>query len=334
MFRAPRFWQNEGGLARALGPCSWMYQRISNWRNRRVIPHKVSVPVVCVGNVVMGGAGKTPTVLALTRMLQDAGLQPHILSRGYGGYYRDVIQVKPDLHNYTQVGDEPLLLARAAPTWIGANRIQAAKKAIREGANILIMDDGLQNPYLHKDLRIMVIDALQGMGNGRVFPAGPLREPIDIGLKKSDWVVTIGDENQEKQVLSSIIHDARLPHVRAHIEVDSVQHKSGIESKRVIAFSGIGFPEKFRRSLSQLNYDICHFVEFPDHHPYTILEIQHLVKMAQKQKAQLVTTEKDYLRVPIIYRSQVAVLPVYVQFDEAIKPLLSTWVSEHCPLLN
>lgn len=330
MFRAPLFWQNEGGLARMLGPCSWMYQRLSSWRNRRVVPQKVSVPVVCVGNVVMGGAGKTPTVLALTRMLQEAGLTPHILSRGYGGYYRDVIQVKPDQHTYTQVGDEPLLLARMAPTWIGSNRIQAAKKAIRAGANILIMDDGLQNPYLHKDLRILVIDALQGMGNGRVFPAGPLREPIDMGLQKSDWIVTIGDEAQEKKMLRSIINGTSLPHVRARIEVNDVPQKSGVSTKRVVAFSGIGFPEKFRQSLIQLEHDICEFIVFPDHHPYTILEIQHLIKTAQLHKAQLVTTEKDYLRVPVIYRSHVGVLPVHVEFDEAIHPLLNTWVNKHC----
>lgn len=330
MFRSPKFWQKESGIARALTPCSWMYQHVSAWRHKRVVPQKVSVPVVCVGNVVMGGAGKTPTVLALTRMLQKAGLHPHILSRGYGGYYRDVVQVKPDQHSYTQVGDEPLLLARTAPTWIGANRVHAAKKAIRAGADILVMDDGLQNPYLHKDLRILVIDALQGMGNGKVFPAGPLREPLKMGLAKSDWIITIGDVDTEKQNLASLIQSADVPHVRARMEIEASNQSHHTPTRRVVAFSGMGFPEKFRHSLLKLDYDLCDFVVFPDHHPYTILEIQQLLKTAQQNKAHLITTEKDYLRVPIIYRSHVSVLPVQVQFSDEIHPLLNTWVREHC----
>lgn len=324
MFRAPRFWQKQGGIAYALAPCSWVYQKLSHWRNRRIVPQKVSVPIICVGNVVMGGAGKTPTVLALTRMLQKEGLTPHILSRGYGGYYRDVIQVKPDKHGYTQVGDEPLLLARTAPTWIGANRVHAAKKAIHAGADILIMDDGLQNPYLHKDLRILVVDTLQGMGNGKVFPAGPLREPLNTGLAKSDWIITIGD-TEDMPSLKGFLKNVNMPHVKAHIETEEPL-KPEMLTKPIVAFAGMGFPEKFRRSLLKLQYDIRDFITFPDHHPYTILELQQLLKKAQQHKAQLITTEKDYLRVPIVYRSHVSVLPVRVRFDDQIHPLLHEWI--------
>jgi tetraacyldisaccharide 4'-kinase len=259
----------------------------------------------------MGGAGKTPMVMALVKLLQNMGHTPHILSRGYGGYYRNVAQVDKDTHSYLQVGDEPLLLANVAPTWIGADRVQTAKAAIKAGATVLIMDDGLQNPSLYKDFSIVVVDALQGLGNQKVFPAGPLREPLAKGLKRANLVVIVGEGNP----LPSVFHD----YVQASIVCDNKALPSA-----VVAFAGIGYPAKFKRSLALKNIHVHAFVEFADHYPYTIKDMEKLVRLAKIHGAPLLTTEKDYLRVPPAYRFLVKTLKIHLELDDAdtlIKPL-------------
>ncbi len=306
MFRSPKFWESSGALCQVLRPLSWVYQQASIWRESRVTPEKVKVPVICVGNLVMGGAGKTPTVVAIVKILQEMGENPHVLSRGYGGYFRDAELVSRERHSYLQVGDEPLLLAQFAPTWIGVNRVKTAKLAIEHGATVLVMDDGLQNPSIEKDLNFVVIDSMQGLGNKKVFPAGPLREPIQKGLNRAQAIVLIGDHNPLPKAEKNIF--------RAKLEVSTA-----LEPQKVIGFAGIGFPQKFKKTLLELNMDVCDFIGFADHHPYTVTEIQRLRRKAKNKHALLATTAKDFLRIPPRVRSHIQVIDIELKLSDSAK---------------
>lgn len=304
-FLAPKFWQHKNMLSRALRPIAWVYEYTSLWYAKRVKTQKVSVPVICVGNLVMGGAGKTPTVLALVDMLKQMDHTPHILSRGYGAVIKDSIRVDAQKHNYLQVGDEALLLAEKAPTWAGQDRVLSAKLAISHGASVIIMDDGLQNNSLHKDLSLLVIDTLQGFGNGFVFPAGPLRESPQRGVRKTNLTIAIGNKTLPKGIPQA---------TRAYITaVDKV------DPKPVIAFAGLGYPEKFNRTLQDYGFEVKRFIPFPDHHPYTIPEMERLLKMAARRKIDLITTAKDFLRIPEYFKKKVSVLNVNLKFEEPEK---------------
>lgn len=304
-FLAPKFWQQNNMLSRALQPAAWGYECISLWHGKRTKTHKVSVPVICVGNLVMGGAGKTPTVLALVDILKKMGHVPHILSRGYGAVIKDSIRVDPKKHTYLQVGDEALLLAEKAPTWAGQDRVLSAKLAISHGASVIVMDDGLQNNSLHKDLSLLVVDTLQGFGNGRVFPAGPLRESPQRGVQKSSMTIAIGDG-----ILPKGIPCATRAFMRA---IDDVQPRP------IIAFAGLGYPEKFNRTLQDYGFDVKRFIPFPDHHPYTIPELERLLKIAARRKIDLMTTAKDHLRIPERFKKDVFVFNVSLEFEEPEK---------------
>lgn len=303
-FLEPKFWQNDNIYSRLLTPAAWSYKRIGAWMYNRVLAQKLYVPVICVGNLVMGGAGKTPTVIALVDILREVGHKPHILSRGYGAVVKESILVDPKYHNYLHVGDEALLLAEKAPTWAGSNRLLSAQRAIKHGATIILMDDGLQNNTIHKDCAILVVDTLQGFGNGRVFPAGPLRESPKSGVKKADLILAVGDGKLPKGIPFAI---------RAHIKADSL-----VEPKSVIAFAGLGYPEKFNKTLLSYGYDVKKFIPFPDHHPYTITELDKLVKLAKRRKLELITTAKDFLRIPEHFKKHVTVFPVHLEFEYPI----------------
>ena len=310
MFRAPRFWNKRQWFSYLLVPLSWVWTRFAQWNEGNIKPESVSVPVICVGNLVMGGAGKTPTVIALVQLLKNMGHTPHILSRGYGAYIRDTIQVNPHKHNYLQVGDEPLLLAQAAPTWAGPNRVQSAKAAILHGATILVMDDGLQNPSLQKDLSFIVVDSIQGIGNGMVFPAGPLREPIELGADRAQAMILIGSERSSFEFANQQF-SAKITCVNTSL--------NKTRNKRVVAFAGIGCPDKFRHTLIENDFDVCQFIAFADHYPYTIHDLIKLIKMAEEEDATLITTSKDWLRIPNHYRNIIESLPITLNFEEPEK---------------
>lgn len=304
-FLAPKFWRQDSMLSRILQPAAWGYEYISLWHRKRTKIQKVSVPVICVGNLVMGGAGKTPTVLALVDMLKKMGQNPHILSRGYGAVIKDSIRVDPKKHTYLQVGDEALLLAEKAPTWAGQDRVLSAKLAISHDASVIIMDDGLQNNSLYKDLNLLVVDTMQGFGNGRVFPAGPLRESPHRGVRKANITIAIGDG-----VLPKGIPQATRAYMRA---VDEIYPRS------VLAFAGLGYPEKFNRTLQDYGFEVKRFIPFPDHHPYTIPEMERLLKMASRRKIDLITTAKDFLRIPEHFKRDVSSFNVKLEFEESEK---------------
>lgn len=309
----PDFWSYRGLAAMVLSPLGALVGHVGPLWRARTPPTTVDVPVICVGNLTVGGAGKTPLVISLARALQGLGRTPHILSRGYGGRLKGPLLVDPALHEAGDVGDEPLLLARIAPTWVGKDRGRSARAAIEEGADILLMDDGFQNPGLAKTISILAIDGGYGFGNGLVMPAGPMRESLADGLARADAAVIIGDD-------ITGIRDAiagRCPIFDARIVP---LPDEGITGRPVIAFAGIGRPEKFYASLQALGCALIETRNFADHHPYTPDEIMRLCDLAHALDATLVTTEKDLVRLPLEARKMVQALRIALEWSDPATP--------------
>ena len=306
MPRAPDFWARPGLLSDLLLPIAWSHAGLSAARRALTTPQRIGVPVICVGNLVAGGAGKTPVVLSLAQMLSEAGHRPHILSRGYGGSLAGPLLVDPLRHRAAEVGDEPLLLAHAAPTWIGRDRVASAAAARAAGADALLLDDGFQNPALHYDLALLVIDGDYGFGNGRVIPAGPLRERAETGLARAQAVIVMGDGQ-------SALARARLQRLNAKLVACDAQ---ALRGKRLLAFAGIGRPEKFFATLRELSATLVAERGFPDHHPYHAAELDELARTAERQVATLITTEKDWVRLDQPWRARVTTLKVEVHWQD------------------
>ena len=313
--KAPEFFFHGQGIwPRILSPLSAFWQVGAAIKRRRTVTHKALVPVVCVGNLTAGGTGKTPVVIALAQYFRQAGFKPHILTRGYGGKLAGPVKVDVSSHEAVDVGDEALLLARVAPTWVAKNRADAARAAEHDGADLILMDDGHQNYALAKDFSLVVIDRAYGFGNGRILPAGPLREPVSEGLARASAVILMsGGDHVETTTWRQPVKNAGLPVVRASLE-------PGIEAEqfsgqKVIAFAGIGRPEKFFSTLENLKCDIIERQSFADHHLYTPDEIMKLVETAAFHDARAVTTSKDMVRLPLEARSMVSEIPVGLTFE-------------------
>jgi tetraacyldisaccharide 4'-kinase len=303
---APAFWAHDGLLARALSPLSGIGRILTARRVARP-GWRAPVPVVCCGNVTLGGAGKTTLVLDLAHRL--SGRDVHILLRGYGGSSRGVHRVAPD-DLASLVGDEALLLAQVAPTWTGADRAGSARAALRAGAGILLMDDGLQNPTLAKTCSILVIDGRTGFGNGRVLPAGPLREPVAAAAVRCQAAVLIGPDTTH----ATRLLPAALPVLRAVLVQDP--SIAALAGRKIIAFAGIALPEKFFDPLRQAGAIVAGARPFPDHHAYTARQLDGLLREARDQGAMLVTTPKDAVRLPPAIRQQITVIGVRLRWDD------------------
>jgi len=309
----PDFWRNDNGLSELLLPLAFVWSAVTRIRMGLGTPWRAPVPVICVGNLVVGGAGKTPLAIALARHLIAAGRSPHFLSRGYGGRQRGPVQVDLQRHDAAAVGDEPLLLAAVAPTWVARNRREGARRACAAGADVIVMDDGFQNPSLAKDIAVLAVDGGYGFGNHRVMPAGPLRERLPGGLARADAAVVIGTD--ATGALSGIqqycpVHKAYL----APLPDDA------IAGSRVFAFAGIGRPEKFYATLRQIGCTVVATKDFPDHHPYTPEQIMKLCEDAAALDAVPVTTEKDFVRLPDEARSMVRALKVELGWADPASP--------------
>lgn len=289
--RAPSFWWREAGIAAAaLSPLATLYGAIAGYRMRRP-GATVGIPVVCIGDLTLGGAGKTPTALAVGGMLQAAGRVPFFLSRGYRGSLPGPVQVGPGRHTAREVGDEPLLLAQLAPTIVSRDRRAGAQVAEKSGAGVVVMDDGFQNPALAKDLSVVVIDGKRGIGNGRVFPAGPLRAPVDVQLARADALVLMGDGGAS----GAIAGFDRGPVFRARLAPDAA-FIAGLAGAPVLAFAGLGDPQKFFATLDSQGVEAPIRRAFPDHHRYTRQEAAALIAEAERRGLVLLTTEKDLVR--------------------------------------
>ena len=309
--RAPDFWRHDGFLAVALSPLAALWAAGAALRTRTAHPWRAPVAVVCIGNLVTGGAGKTPLAIAVARHLSARGRRPHILSRGYGGRIAGPERVDPARHDAGAVGDEPLLLAEAAPTWVAHDRAAAARAATAAGAGVLVLDDGFQNAALVKDLSVLAIDGGYGFGNGRVMPAGPLREPLRAGLARADAAAIVGVD----RVGVAERLPARLPVFRARA-VPAPGAGDGIAGQAVFAFAGIGRPAKFYDTLAEMGCRIEGTRDFADHHNFTPEEIADIVDAAARRGAVPVTTEKDAVRLPAEARAMVRTLPIALEWDD------------------
>ncbi len=274
----------------ALTPVSWLYGGITPLRFALARPYRARIPVICVGNFTVGGAGKTPTAVMVAELLQDMEVYPTFLSRGYGGALVGPHLVNPDRDHAGAVGDEPLLLARHAPTVISRNRKAGAAEIERQDAGAIIMDDGFQNPQLAKDFSIIVVDAAVGVGNGWVMPAGPLRAPLRFQVQRADALLLIGAGAPGEALAQRL----DLPVLRGRLAADA--DTRWLEDGPVIAYSGIGRPAKFFETLEQLGAEITARYAFPDHHDYTPEDASKLLSHTQQAQARLVTTQKDWVR--------------------------------------
>lgn len=308
--RAPEFWTGDGALPWLLSPLGAGVDLAGRWRRALVRPVRAPVPVICVGNLVAGGAGKTPVALSLLAACASRGAAAHGLCRGYGGSEAGPLRVDPARHDAARVGDEALLLAAAAPTWIARDRIAGARAAAAAGAAVLVMDDGFQNPALAKDLSLLVVDGDYGFGNGRVMPAGPLRERVAAGLARADALVVL--DPGRRDVLAGLA--LRVPVLRARLVPAAGAEPLG--GQRVFAFAGIGRPEKFFATVNALGAVLAGCRDFPDHHPYRVDEIEAILERAASLDAIPVTTEKDAVRLSPAVRARVRVLRVTVEWAD------------------
>ena len=314
--RPPAFWfgpaHNPGLLARTLSPLGWLYAKATE-RRLGSPGYKAGVPVICVGNLNVGGTGKTPLAIALIGLLDQRGKKVAIVSRGYGGSLSGPVQVDPAHHTAAEVGDEPLLLAAFAPTFIGHDRAAAVKRAEATQPDVILLDDGFQNPSVQKDLSLVVVDARQGFGNGLCLPAGPLREPVATGLRRADFVVVVGDDAAQQMFRAT--WPVSVPMLAAKLE--PVPTGMDWQGARVLAFAGIGNPQKFFDTLRGLGADLVRKVALDDHQPLSAALIKRLQLEAVARRAQLVTTEKDAVRLPQALQSEVLILVVRLRLQNA-----------------
>jgi tetraacyldisaccharide 4'-kinase len=292
--KAPSFWwrKRRNLAAYALWPAGKLWGAAAAWRMARPPRYRAPVPVICVGNFVVGGAGKTPTALALARIARGRGLKPGLLASGYGGKSFGPLLVDPVIHNADAVGDEALLLAGTAPTVVARNRAAGAELLVREGVSLIVMDDGFQNPSLARDLSLVVVDAAAGIGNGRMIPAGPLRAPLALQLHRAEVLLVIGEGSAAEPIIRAAARAGR-PTLRARLRPAKVKDW---RKEPVLAYAGIGHPEKFFASLAETRAAVVKSVGFPDHHRYSDAEAKELLEAAKAGGLRLVTTEKDLAR--------------------------------------
>ncbi|MCU0816225.1 MAG: tetraacyldisaccharide 4'-kinase [Cypionkella sp.] len=315
--RAPRFWHNPpeapGLLARILQPLGAIYAAATARRVARQ-GYRAGIPVICVGNLNAGGTGKTPTTIALILRLMARGVACHIVSRGHGGSLQGPVRVDDRKHSAEEVGDEPLLLCAFAPTWVAKDRAAGVKAAEANGAQVILLDDGFQNPSVAKDLSIIVVDAERGFGNGLCLPAGPLREPVALGLGRADLVLSIGGPAAQAHFEGTWGQAISLPRLLGRLA--PLQMGMDWAGQRVLAFAGIGYPEKFFATLKAEGADIVKAIPLGDHEPISDILLNRLEAEAHALSAQLVTTEKDQVRLPAAQRHRVLALVVRLEFDD------------------
>ena len=317
----PRWWYVREGapapVTRALlRPISWIWAAVTARRIATTVPVDVGVPVICVGNLTAGGTGKTPVVAELLRRLDARGVIAHGLSRGYGGSLVGPVRVDPQTHTAVEVGDEPLMLAAQAPIWVARDRVAGAKAAVAAGAQVIVMDDGHQNPSLKKALSLVIVDGETRnnewpLGDGAVFPSGPLREPLAVGLARADAVILMLPADLENPDPELMAVFGQTPVLVARL-IPTTPPPSGPQ----VGFAGIGKPWKVERALQAAGCDLREFVSFPDHAVYDARTLRTLAELAARYGAGLVTTQKDWVRLPAEWRARVAAWPVRAVFED------------------
>jgi tetraacyldisaccharide 4'-kinase len=331
---APFWWYRKtGALASALAPLGRLYGRIAEARAARVEPYHSSLPVICIGNFTAGGGGKTPTAIAVAAMLAELGARPAFLTRGYGGASKGPILVEKG-QSAEEVGDEPLLLTEAAPTMVAADRVAGAAAIEASDASIIVMDDGFQNPSLVKDLSLVVVDAAVGLGNGLIIPAGPLRAPLEAQIARAGALIVIGEGGKAAGLIEAFKAQSK-PALKARMVPRQDRRWLGVLP--VIGFAGIARPAKFFATLRNEGARLIDTRSFPDHHRYTERDARRLLRAATEHNAMLVTTEKDYVRLPNEEDTALAGLKhrcrpflIAVEFEDAaaVKQLLAAMLAK------
>lgn len=317
MIPAPAFWfapkDRPGLIPRLLAPLGWLYAAGTARRLKRP-GYTARIPVLCVGNLTAGGAGKTPTAIALAERLIARGHAVHIVSRGYGGSLDGPVRVDPARHWVDQVGDEPLLLSAFAPVWVAKDRAAGVQAAERAGATVILLDDGFQNPSVRPSLSLVVVDAARGFGNGLCIPAGPLREPVATGLARADLVLTIGDDPAQASFDADWGQTVRVPRLRGALQ----PLRMGMDwtDERVLAFAGIADPSRFFATLAAEGAKVVRAEPLGDHAALSETLLRRLESEAASLGAQLVTTEKDAARLPPAWRAKVLTLVVRLQISD------------------
>ena len=318
--REPAFWHRPSSwISRLLMPVGALYGAVAARRMQRE-GFDAGIPVLCVGNYHVGGAGKTPTVLALTKLLRELGETPLVLSRGYGGRLRGPVMVDPLKHSASDVGDEPVMLARTVAVAVARDRVAGVALARSQGASVILMDDGFQNPAVAKDASLIVIDGDRGLGNACVFPAGPLRAPLLQQLARTDALIVIGRGAAATAVAAEVAARGK-PVLSAHLTPDDAS-VAALRGRRVLAFAGIGDPARFFRTLRASGIDVVGERAFADHHPFSKSEIEALIADAKREALTLVTTEKDLVRLRQAgelpsWAKDILAFEVTLEFDDA-----------------
>jgi len=324
--RAPDFWdrKTDGLLPTVLRPLGCLVAGISSMRRKAVAPWRAPVPVICVGNLVAGGAGKTPVTIDIVQRLIAQGVDAHVVTRGYGGSELGPVRVDLNTHTHDQTGDEPLLLAENAPTWVAKDRQQGVQAAVEAGAQVVILDDGFQNPSVEKDLSLVVVDGSYGFGNGRVMPAGPLRETVPAGLARADAVVLLGADEADVWGRVQRLGFKNLGVLRGKLQPTG--NVADLKGQSVYAFAGIGRPEKFFTTLESLGCKLAGCKSFDDHHPYSDAEILSI--LTEAMDTPVYTTAKDHVRLSAKHRKRIRVLEIALswkqpdEIDALLAPLI------------
>jgi len=305
--KTPSFWSSNNTLSNILLPFSFLYELASQLRNTYTIPAKFPIPIICIGNITAGGSGKTPVALHIGQFLKDKNINAFFLSRGYGGALKGPIVVDTKKHSAHEVGDEPLLLARVLPTVVAKNRVEGARLALQKGARLIIMDDGFQNPSIAKTLSILVIDGRIGFGNGRVLPAGPLREKPSMALKRAHAAIVLNRSTAVPPLPPGmLVLNARTQMKDAEI----------LRGKKLFAFCGLAYPQKFFDMLTAVGAQLVGTQAFADHYAYQDADLNKLLAQSITRDAALITTPKDAVRIPIAFKDCVAVIDMAIEFDD------------------
>jgi len=317
--REPAFWYRPPSLMSGLlAPLGAIYGAVTARRMSRA-GASAGIPVICVGNYHVGGAGKTPTTIAIVNILRDLGEQPFVVSRGYGGSLQGPVRVDVNAHKASDVGDEPLMMAATVPVIVSRDRAAGAELARSQRASVVVLDDGFQNPSLTKDASLIVIDSVRGIGNGGVFPAGPLRVPLAPQIARTDALIVIGVGHAADGVAAALKKKS-APVLRARLVSDDAS-LSLLRGQRVLAFAGIGDPARFFTTLRESGVDVIDKYAFEDHHSYTPDDIARLVSDASAKSLVLVTTAKDMARIHsdaqlAHHAAQISVFAVTLSFDD------------------
>lgn len=302
--KTPRFWAYNGWQAKMLMPLAWLYGVVTQLRLRTHQPYHAKAKVICIGNITAGGVGKTPVAMAMAEKYLKEGKKVFFVTRGYKGKLKNIV-VDLSKHTAEETGDEARLLAGVAPTIITPKREEGAKLAEKMGADIIIMDDGFQNPGLYKDESWLVFDGKTGIGNGKIIPAGPLRETLENGEKRAQYILIMGKDE------TGLAKLCRLPVYFGKIEALPFD----LKNKRVSAFAGIGHPEKFYRTLEDLGYEVVITHDFADHYTYKPEDVERLVREAEDKGLALVTTEKDYVKLSDLDKKRIKVLKIRATWE-------------------